>query len=133
MKILKLKILDKLVIVSLIILTLLPAAIVMLTNTTDENRVIIITVNSKVEKTISFTNLSEGRTYEFNFNNITGYVEVKNGKIRMLEMDKKICPDVICSETGWIDKAYQSIVCLPNKIIVTIEGKKYEGIDAQSY
>lgn len=36
-------------------------------------------------------------------------------------MDKRICPRKICSETGWIDKQYQNIVCLPNKILVKIE------------
>jgi len=45
-------------------------------------------------------------------------------------MNKEICPNAICSDTGWIDKGYQSIVCLPNNIVVTIEGNKDEGIDA---
>jgi hypothetical protein len=133
MKIFKLKILDKIVIMALLILSILPAGIVMIANTTDENRVIVIAVDNKVAKTIPMTNLSESSTYEFKFNNNIGYVEVKDGKVRMLKMDKEICPDVICSETGWIDKAYQSIVCLPNKIVVTIEGNKDEVIDAQSY
>ncbi|WP_242862126.1 NusG domain II-containing protein [Clostridium intestinale] len=67
------------------------------------------------------------------FNNNTGYIEVKDGKVRMLEMSKEICPNSICSDTGWIDKIYQSIVCLPNNIIVTIEGVEEETIDAQSF
>lgn len=47
----------------------------------------------------------------------------------MVEMNKEICPESICSETGWIDSFYQSIVCLPNGIIVTIEGSKWQVID----
>ncbi|WP_282433973.1 NusG domain II-containing protein [Desulfosporosinus lacus] len=33
-----------------------------------------------------------------------------------------MCPKSICSDTGWIETAYQSIVCLPNQITVRIEG-----------
>lgn len=51
----------------------------------------------------------------------------------MLEMDKKICPNAICSYDGWIDKGYQSIVCLPNNIVVIIEGVKDDSVDAQSF
>lgn len=51
----------------------------------------------------------------------------------MLEMDKKICPNKICSNTGWINKSYETIVCAHNSILVTIEGTKEEEIDTQSY
>lgn len=132
MKILKLKILDKVVIVVLLILSIAPAGIVMLANTNNENSNIVIKVDNKVEKKIPLKNLNESKMYEFNFNNNIGYVEVKNGRVRMVEMDKEICPNVICSDTGWIDKAYQTIVCLPNNIVVTIEGAKDDGIDAQT-
>jgi hypothetical protein len=133
MKIFKLKILDKIILVVLVILSILPAGIIMLAKSNNKNSNIVIKVDSKVKKSIPLDNLKESKTYEFNFNNNIGYVEVKNGRVRMLEMNKVICPDAICSETGWIDKGYQSIVCLPNNIIVTIEGNKDEGIDAQSY
>jgi hypothetical protein len=105
----------------------------MLAKSNNENSNIVVKVDSKVKKNIPLDNLNESKIYEFNFKNNIGYVEVKNGRVRMLEMNKEICPDAICSETGWIDKGYQSIVCLPNNIIVTIEGNKVEGIDAQSY
>jgi hypothetical protein len=135
MKIFKLKILDKIVIVILVILGVLPAGIVMLAKPTEENSNIIIRIDNKVVRSVPLSNGSERKTYEFSFNNNLGYVEVKDGKVRMLEMGKDICPDAICSETGWIDKSYQSIVCLPNKIVVTIESNnnKDEAIDAQSY
>lgn len=132
MKIIKLKILDNVVIAVLLILSILPTGIVMLAKSNKGNSSIVIKVDNKIEKKIPLRNLSESKTYEFNFNNNIGYVEVKDGKVRMLEMDKEICPNAICSDTGWIDKGYQSIVCLPNNIIVTIEGSKEEVIDAQT-
>lgn len=39
----------------------------------------------------------------------------------MKEMDKRVCPQKVCSLTGWISKKYKSIVCLPNQITVSIE------------
>lgn len=48
-------------------------------------------------------------------------------------MSKEICPNSICSDIGWIDNTYQSIVCLPNNIIVTIEGVEEDTIDAQTF
>ncbi|CAH2212208.1 NusG domain II-containing protein [Tepidibacter aestuarii] len=80
----------------------------------------VIKVENKTVQRILVDNKTEG-IYKFKFNNEDGYVEVKNGRARMLEMDKRICPRKICSEIGWIDKKYQSIVCLPNKILVKIE------------
>ncbi len=133
MKVFKLKILDKVIIAVLIIGSILPAGIVMLTKSNNGNSNIVIKVNNKVEKEIPLVYQNESKTYEFNFNNNIGYIEVKGGRVRMLEMDKVICPNAICSDTGWIDKGYQSIVCLPNNIIVTIEGSKSEEIDSQSY
>ncbi|OJV65628.1 MAG: hypothetical protein BGO41_07265 [Clostridiales bacterium 38-18] len=54
-------------------------------------------------------------------------VEFNKGKVSVREMDKSICPKGICSKTGWIDKSYQTIVCLPNKISVKI----IDGLDTK--
>lgn len=133
MKILKLKILDKIIIGVLLLLSFLPAGILILTKFNNQNSNIVIKVDNEVVKDIPLINTNESKTYEFNFKNNIGYIEVKNGKIRMKVMDKKICPNAICSDTGWIDKGYESIVCLPNNIVVTIESSKNEGIDAQAF
>lgn len=133
MNILKLKMLDKIIIGVLLLLSILPAGILILAKSNNKNSNIVIKVDNKVVKEIQLVNTNESKIYEFNFKNNIGYIEVKNGKVRMLEMDKKICPNVICSDTGWIDKGYQSIVCLPNNIVVTIEGSENDGIDAQSF
>jgi hypothetical protein len=47
-------------------------------------------------------------------------VEVANGKIRMLEAN---CPEQICVKQGWIQEPGASIVCLPGKVIIHIDGK----------
>lgn len=44
-----------------------------------------------------------------------------------------ICPDKICQQTGVVNKVGQSIVCLPNRVIVYIEGESEAEIDNVSY
>ena len=45
-------------------------------------------------------------------------VEVKEGRIRVKESD---CPRRICLHTGWIQHPGETIVCVPNKIVIEIE------------
>lgn len=133
LKLIQLKILDKIIIAVLIVASILPAGIVILSGFNKQSENIVIKVDNKVVKQIPLTNTNSSKTYDFKFKNNTGYIEVKNGKVRMLVMDKKICPNAICSDTGWISKPYQTIVCLPNSIIVTL-GKNENGeIDTESF
>lgn len=119
---------EKIMIVGVLLLSVIATGIMTLTRSNNQDDNVVIIVGNKVEKKIPFDNLKESKTYEFNFNNNIGYIEVNNGRIRMVEMNQEICPKSICSETGWIDSAYQSIVCLPNQIIVRIEGEKGDEI-----
>ena len=57
-------------------------------------------------------------------------VEIKNNKVRMKESS---CPYKFCVNTGWIDKPYKQIVCVPNKIYVKILSKTTQGVDGVSY
>ncbi len=54
-------------------------------------------------------------------------IEVKDGRVRFLSSD---CPDKICVNTGWLGKAGQSAVCLPNRLSVTVSGGK-DGIEGE--
>lgn len=47
-------------------------------------------------------------------------VTVKNGKVSVTSTD---CPGGDCHNTGWIDSAGRSIVCLPNHMEVVITGE----------
>lgn len=121
--------LEKIIIVFILLASFMAIGVTMFTKSNNPNSTIVIQVDNKVIKKIPLNTLNESKIYEFSFNNNIGYVEAKNGKVRMLEMNREICPNAICSDTGWIDTNYQSIVCLPNKIIVTIEGGKDADID----
>lgn len=43
-----------------------------------------------------------------------------------------ICPDKICVKTGIIDRVGESIVCLPNRVQVFIEGNEKPEVDSVS-
>jgi len=53
-------------------------------------------------------------------------IEIKDSKIRVQTSD---CPQKICVKTGWIDRPFQLIVCVPNKIVISIEGEKRDYFD----
>ena len=57
----------------------------------------------------------------------TNIITVSDGEVRMTHAD---CPDQICVKTGSISRSGQSIVCAPNRVVVTVTG---EDKDAQLY
>jgi hypothetical protein len=48
-------------------------------------------------------------------------IEIKNGAVRV---EKSDCPRGICRHTGWITKPGSTLVCVPNRVLVEIAGKK---------
>lgn len=53
-------------------------------------------------------------------------VEVAPGRVRVSQAG---CPDHICVEQGWIEDGALPIICLPNRLVVRIEGAAPAGID----
>lgn len=53
-----------------------------------------------------------------------GDVEIltKNGKVKV---NSENSPKHLCSKQGWISQSYETIVCLPNKILIKIESNDY--------
>jgi len=60
-------------------------------------------------------------------------LEVSQGRVRMLPISEDLCPRGICSHTGWIERSYQSIVCVPNRIIVSFRKTEPEDVDGVTY
>lgn len=54
-------------------------------------------------------------------------VEAHKGKVRVKEAPVND-PEKICEKTGWISSPGPSIICIPNKLSITIKSKK-EGND----
>ncbi len=80
---------------------------------------VIYLENEKVAELSLATNDSFEYTLKFGEDDRhAATVEVKDGRVRMLPIDEELCPKGICTHTGWISHSYESIVCLPNQIMV---------------
>lgn len=90
----------------------------------------LLTNNASTKAIISIDN-QEIATLDLNKNIIKTFtdghvslkVEVKNKSIRIIEID---CPNHLCVKQGFIQTTKEKIVCLPNKVIISIEGKNNE-------
>ncbi len=65
--------------------------------------------------------------YDYTNNGYTVHVTVRAGSVRVDHAD---CPTQDCVRTGAISRPGQSIVCLPARIILTIEGAAAPDYDA---
>ncbi|MEW6081273.1 MAG: NusG domain II-containing protein [Bacillota bacterium] len=59
-------------------------------------------------------------------------IEVQGGRVRVLRLPDHMCPNHICSNTGWISRPGQVIVCMPNMMVVTIVGGQEREVDVWS-
>ena len=60
-------------------------------------------------------------------NGITNTLEISNGKAKMIYAD---CPDKICVNHKSISKNGEAIICLPNKVVVTVisDNEEIDGV-----
>ena len=58
---------------------------------------------------------------------VTNVLEIKDEKADMIHAD---CPDHLCIYQHSISKSAESIVCLPNRVAVTIEGAGEASIES---
>lgn len=100
------------IVISMIILILC-----MLIFREEGNKKAIVYYENKVVLTIDLNN-SLDNTYIVKGYNGDVKILAKNGKIKVLEENS---PRHICSKQGWISEVYETIVCLPNKIIIKID------------
>lgn len=59
----------------------------------------------------------------------TNTLVIKDGAAQVMEAS---CPDQICVNHGAIRYAGESIVCLPHKLVVTVEGGAANDVDAST-
>jgi len=97
----------------------------MLPETSDKHAV--IKIDTKVYKTIPLGKGDERIEIPLNLQG-DDYVHIVIEKGNVWVEDAS-CPDKVCVKTGPISKSGQSIVCLPNKTVVYIEGAEEMNID----
>ena len=72
---------------------------------------------------------AETRTEQVKVAGGVATIEVKDGAVRLAPTDSYYCPERICLRTGWIKQPGEAIICVPNKLVVRIEGLE-DGVDA---
>jgi len=77
----------------------------------------LVYYNNKIVLKIDLN--SEKKEYEVKGENGLIKIIAGNGKIKV---DEENSPLHLCSKQGYISKSYETIVCLPNKVIIKIEG-----------
>lgn len=96
------------------------ASIFILRQAGSENTVARIYQDSVCIQEIDLDKLTQATTIEVQGSNGSyNHLAAEHGRIRMTAAS---CPDQICVHQGWIDSGAIPIVCLPNGVIIQIEG-----------
>ena len=85
---------------------------------------VVITLNGNPYGTYS---LEEDRRIEISGENYHNVVLIENGSVRMQSSD---CHNQICVNHMPISRSGESIICLPHRIVVRIQGGKEADVDA---
>jgi len=95
-----------------------------------EGKYVVVNLDNNVIYRTQLLETPESEFFEFDFEYsgeaYSGKLEMKDGKVKLHRLPDKISPLAIHTEMGWISESYQIILCLPIKLLVTIEEFKAE-------
>lgn len=94
------------------------------------NKYVDINLKGKLYQRVLIKNNAFKKTIEIKSNLGKNVILIENGGARMLDAD---CHDKICIKEGFKSKVGQTIVCLPNKLVVEIKGEDKAETDEVSY
>jgi hypothetical protein len=118
---------DSLVVLAVVLLSVACALAVWRSGTTDQALTAVISVDGEEADRLLLSGLTETQQ-TIQANGYTLRVVLSAEGVRVAEAD---CPTQDCVHTGAITHSGQSIVCLPGRVIITLEGGKTStGVDA---
>lgn len=122
---------DKILVLFIVLLSFLSFAYINRYAFSEQEKFISVQVNGEEIKKILFDQQLVGHTIpvetEFGYN----LIEIGDGQVRVIEAD---CPDKIDVKQGYISRIGETIVCLPNKLVIEIKGESREDdIDIMNY
>ncbi len=82
------------------------------------------------DRLLEVQSLNQDRIISISDKNVEMAIKIEKGRVRVLESD---CPKNICVHMNWISDVGQTIVCVPNKILIEIRGKQNPRYHAESY
>ena len=77
-----------------------------------KSNIVTVTQNGTVLYMLDLSQ-EKDRTITIEYEGRKNVIEIKGGRIRMLEAE---CPDHICMNTSWLEDV--PIVCLPNRLVI---------------
>jgi Uncharacterized protein conserved in bacteria len=99
-------------------------AVCIMNVTKKEGSKLVITVDGKIYDTLD---LNKNTTYTVKgTDGAYNTFEVKDGTVQMLEAS---CPDKLCVHQKKIRYHHQTIVCLPNKVVLQVISDKKSNVD----
>lgn len=114
----------------ILIVSILVVAIVMLISLyacgQKDNLVAYVYHDNQLVLTIDLDTLEEETIYTVEGDVSKVVIAASKSGVRVLEAG---CTDEICMNQGIINNSAQTITCLPNKIVIRLEGK--EGVDVE--
>ena len=121
---------DKLLVVFVVILSFISIGYINRNAFSDARKYVSIQVNGQEIKRIIFDKKIIGNTFPIKTEYGYNLVEIDDEKVRVIEAD---CPDKIDVKQGYISRIGETIVCLPNKLVIEIKGLEDTGIDIISH
>lgn len=115
------------IILGIVLIFLCLAASLWLTQSNGSPNFVKVSVGSNVYGTYD---LSQNQDITIKKNGHTNTIRIYNQQVQMIASD---CKNQICVQQGLIEHENQTIVCLPNHIIVSIESEKDSATDSISY
>ena len=109
--------LDVIVIAAILLVSLVLLLVVTLSK--EEGAVVVVELDGVVVGTYPLN-----KDAEYSLNGGTNNLVIKDGQAYLNYSD---CPDHTCEKTGKIQYVGQTIICLPNKIAITVKGDVADG------
>lgn len=98
--------------IAVIIVLILAAAVFIMTLRKNDGSVVEVRSGGEIEYVLSLNDDAEV--------SVSGCtVKVSGGKVSVVSAN---CPDKVCEKTGEISKSGQSIICVPNRVEISVLG-----------
>lgn len=114
---------DLILIFSIIVISLLSVTIILITS--KQGNYVTIEQNGTITAVLQINKNQKYNIYNEN-NEIENTILIENGQVSMIYAD---CPDKICEKHKAIKNNNESIICLPNKVIVTVTNNLENEVD----
>ncbi len=114
---------DLILIFSIIVISLLSVTIILLTS--KHGNYVTIEQNGTITAVLQIDKNQKYNIYNED-NEIENTILIENGQVSMIYAN---CPDKICEKHKAIKNNNESIICLPNKVIVTVTNNLENEVD----